>query len=55
LTIIKQDEAIFFLGDDGVFYRLQGNLPIRVSTHAIEHAIAGYPDIASAFCFHLYA
>ena len=50
-TIVKQDEAVFFLGDDGVFYRLQGNVPIRVSTHAIETAIASYADISSAFCF----
>lgn len=49
-TLIRQDEALFFLGVDRVFYRLQGNVPIRISTHAIEHAIAGYGDISDAFC-----
>lgn len=50
-TVILQDDALFFLGADKVFYRLQGNVPIRVSTHAIEHAIQGYGDITDAFCF----
>lgn len=51
LTVINQDEAIFFLGVDLVFYRLQGNVPVRVSTHAIEHAIASYGNVSDAFCF----
>jgi len=38
-AIIKQDGAIFFLGTDKVVYRLQANVPIRVSTHPIETAI----------------
>lgn len=50
-TIIQQDGALFFLGIDRVFYRLQGNVPIRLTTHAIEHAIQQYGDISDAFCF----
>lgn len=50
-AVIAQDEALFFLGADLVFYRLQGNVPVRVSTHAIEHAIAGYGNVSNAFCF----
>ena len=50
-TIIKQDGAIFFLGTDKVFYRLQSTVPIRVSTHAMEHIIAQDPDITQAYCF----
>ncbi len=50
-SILQQDDALFFLGQDGVFYRLQGNVPIRVSTHAIEHAIASYGTTTDAFCF----
>src|SRR5262249_53137731 len=50
-AIVNQDEALFFLGADRVFYRLQGNVPMRVSTHAIEKAIEGYGDISDAFCF----
>lgn len=50
-SVIAQDGALFFLGQDGVFYRLQGNVPIRVSTHPVEHAIANYGDVTDAFCF----
>lgn len=51
LTVINQDEALFFFGADLVFYRLQGNVPIRVSTHAVEHAWAQYGGVGDAFCF----
>lgn len=50
-SIIRQDEAVFFLGVDKVFYRLQGNIPTRISTHAIETAFASYGDLSDAFCF----
>jgi hypothetical protein len=50
-TIIKQDGAIFFLGTDKIFYRLQSTVPIRVSTHAMEHIIAQDSNIAEAYCF----
>ena len=50
-TIIKQDGAVFFLGSDKIFYRLQSTIPIRTSTHAIEHIIAEDPDITQAYCF----
>ena len=49
-TIIKQDGAIFFLGADKVFYRLQGNVPIRVSSHPIETALQTADDLTDAFC-----
>jgi hypothetical protein len=50
-TIIKQDGAIFFLGADKIFYRLQSTVPIRVSTHAMEHIIAQDTNITGAYCF----
>lgn len=49
-SVINQDEALFFLGRDKVFYRLQGNVPQRISTHAVETAIASYGDVSDAFC-----
>ena len=33
---VKEDNSVFFLGDDLVFYRLDGVVPRRVSTHALE-------------------
>ena len=50
-TIIKQDGAIFFLGSDHIMYRLQSTVPIRISTHPIEHIIAQAPDITTAYSF----
>lgn len=50
-TIVKQDGAIFFLGTDKVFYRLQSTVPIRTSTHPIEHIIAQDPNLSLAYCY----
>lgn len=49
-SIVKQDGAIFFLGDDGIFYRLQANIPVRVSTHSQEYIIAQEPATDSISC-----
>lgn len=54
VSVVKQDGALFFLGSDGVIYRLQANTQIRVSTHAIETIIRGeLPtlDVVSSFTF----
>ncbi len=50
LTVIKQDDAIFFLGKDHILYRLQGNVPIRVSNHGVERAFQSYGDSIDASC-----
>jgi hypothetical protein len=50
-TIIRQDDAIFFLCTDGRFYRLQGSTPIPISTPPIENIIASAGDVTTAFCF----
>lgn len=50
-SIVKQDGAIFFLGSDRVFYRLQANTPIRISTHPIEHLFAAETDLESVQAF----
>jgi hypothetical protein len=42
--LAKADNSVFFLGHDGVIYRLNGYQPQRISTHAIEQAIDGYAD-----------
>lgn len=49
---VKQDQALFFVGNDGVIYRLQANTPVRVSTHAIETILAGEaPNLANVLPF----
>lgn len=51
LTAIKEDNSVFFLGDDIIFYRLDGVLPHRVSQHAIEQHWQKYSTVADAYCF----
>lgn len=46
-SIVSQDGALFFLGFDKVFYRLQANVPQRISTHPIEHLIELDADITT--------
>lgn len=46
-----EDNTVFFLGEDGVFYRLDGLQPVRVSTHAMEKAWQTYPTMKSARVF----
>lgn len=44
------DNTVHWLGSDGMFYRLNGYSPQRISTHAIEQAIRGL-NWAQAFAF----
>lgn len=41
-AMCKADNSVFFLGSDGVVWRLNAYTPVRVSTHAIEYDIAQY-------------
>jgi hypothetical protein len=51
-SVAKLDNGIFWLGADargqGIVYRANGYTGTRVSTHAIEYAIAQYGDISDA-------
>lgn len=51
LTPVKEDNAVFFLGNDLLFYRLNGTLPSRISTHAIEDEWQKYGVVSDAFTF----
>jgi len=46
--LAKADNSVFFLGHDGVIYRLNGYQPQRISTDAIEQAIE---DMADKTCY----
>ncbi len=54
-SILRQDGSLFFLGRDGIFYRLQANQPTRISTHAIEYLVSleGQLNKVEAFTFTL--
>jgi hypothetical protein len=51
MTPIKEDNSVFFLGDDLMFYRNNGVQIQRVSTHAIEQAWQGYSTVSDAYTF----
>lgn len=47
----KEDNAVFFLGDDKRFYRLDGLTPVGISTPAIDAEWQGYSTVSDAYCF----
>ena len=40
-TVVNLDNTVYWLGDDGIFYVLNGYLPMRISTRPIEQSIEG--------------
>lgn len=54
-SIEKLDNTVFWLGADdrgsGIVWRANGYTPQRISTHAVETAIATYAVISDAFAF----
>lgn len=42
-SVAAEDNTVFWLGDDDVFYRADGYRPQRVSTHPIERAVQSVP------------
>lgn len=56
-TACKEDNSVFWLGRNengqGVVYVAEGYVPRRISTFAIEQAIAGYanPELATAYTY----
>ena len=49
-TVANMDNTVYWLGDDGIFYRLNGYVPFRVSTRPIEQAIKDL-NWSQAFAF----
>ena len=50
-TPVKEDNSVFFLGDDLIFYRLNGIIPVRISTHALEYEWQTYTTTSDAYTF----
>jgi hypothetical protein len=52
LCVCSEDNTVFWMGEDGLFYRLNGFNPQRISTFAMENAWAQYPlRFTDASCF----
>ncbi len=50
--VCSEDNTVFWMGDDGIFYRLDNYTPKRISTFAMEHAWAQYPSrFLDSSCF----
>ena len=50
--VCSEDNTVFWMGEDGNFYRLNGFTPQKISTFAMEHAWAQYPlRFTDASCF----
>jgi hypothetical protein len=54
-SVAKLDNTLFWLGTDargqGIVYRANGYAATRVSTHAVEYAIAQYGNLADALAY----
>ena len=54
-SVAKLDNALFWLGTDargqGIVYKVNGYAGLRVSTHAVEYAIAQYGNISDAVAY----
>lgn len=50
-TVVKEDNSVFFLGDDLIFYRLDNFIPRRVSTHTEEDSWRSYITVSDAYSF----
>lgn len=49
-TPASLDNTVFWLGNDGIVYRANGYIPVRISTHAVEQSIANCNwDLAYGF------
>lgn len=53
-AICQEDNTVLWLGEDGIFYRLNGYQPVRISTFATEHAWGQYPTLTDVSCFVLW-
>lgn len=54
-SVAKLDNTVFWLGADsrgaGIVWRAEGYRPVRISTHAIEHAVAKYARVDDAIAY----
>jgi hypothetical protein len=54
-SVVRMDNSVFWLGSNtdggGMVWRLNGYTPARVSTDAIEYAIASYGDVSDAVAY----
>jgi hypothetical protein len=47
----KEDNAVFFYGEERRFYRLDGLTPVGISTPALDAEWQNYSSVSDTFCF----
>jgi hypothetical protein len=50
-SLVKLDNSVFWVGDDGVIYRADGYTPRRISTDAIETALGEHASLGDVIAF----
>ena len=50
-SVAEDDNALFWLAEDRIFYRADGYLPQRISQHGIEEALRKYTIVSDACAF----
>lgn len=50
-AITQEDNTVFFLGEDLIFYKMPAGSLTRISTHALEHEWARYAVTSDAVCY----
>lgn len=48
-AVSSADNSVFFPGNDGIIYRLNGYSPVRISNHGVERSIADEPSPSEMF------
>ena len=50
-SIAEDDNSIFWLGEDRIFYRADGYQPVRISQYGVEEALRKYNVVSDACAF----
>lgn len=54
-TCVRARDSVVWVGNDergsGTVWHAQGFQPVRISNHAVEHALSGYSRLSEAFAF----
>lgn len=50
LSVVSEDNSLFWLGNDWIIYRADGFRPMAVSNPSVQEAINGVPEAARTLC-----
>jgi len=50
-SVVSEDNSQFFLGNDWIFYRIDGYRPVMISNAAVQEWVADVPEAARSECW----